>query len=492
MRYERGAGAGALGKCFLPLQPGSRLSSPIANTAGNKRALRTYWFSVAGGIELGLKWQAEVDGLVTGLRFYKGATNTGTHIGNLRTSTGTLLGTVTFSGETTSGWQQIALPTPVAVLANTTYVASYHTTTGHFSVTPNAFVTAVDAPPLHALANAASGGNGVFIESPTSAFPTQSFNASNYWVDVVFDTTTGPDTTPPTVGSVTPLAGATGVGVGANAVATFSERMNPATITASTVELRNASNALVPATVTYTDSTRTATLDPNAPLANSATYTATVKGGAAGVKDLAGNTSSPSNPFTLQTDATQLAHCVNADGMEPAGTHLTDVAKGGEVFALGCWRRRGWQSAHSAMESNMWSVLRHRHLTYGRHRGRAPSESRPQELVDRVHVVRFHDVEQGVLRVRPVPPDELESRNVGVEQRVRPTFIPRTRLGSVNLCDVKEHSASSSKMNAPAVTNRREVTHPSTGTPPTPPTVGSARLPSTPSTGPFGWEFRDP
>jgi len=34
-------------------------------------------------------------------------------------------------------------------------------------------------------------------------------------------------------------------------------------------------------------------------------------------------------------------------------------------------------------------------------------------------------------------------------------------------------------MNAPAVTNRREVTHPSTGTPPAPPTVGSPRLPST-------------
>ena len=155
----------------------------------------------AGGIEVGLKWQAEVDGVVTGLRFYKGATNIGTHIGNLRTSTGTLLGTATFSGETPSGWQQVTFPTPIAISANTTYVASYHTTTGHFAVTQNMFAAAgVDTPPLHALANGVAGGNGVFIESATSAFPTQSFNASNYWVDVVFATAAN---SPPTISDVT-------------------------------------------------------------------------------------------------------------------------------------------------------------------------------------------------------------------------------------------------------------------------------------------------
>ena len=136
-----------------------------------------------------------MDGFVTGLRFYKGPGNTGTHVGNLWTSTGTLLGTVTFTGETASGWQQVALPSPIAVLANTTYVASYHTTTGHFSTTQSLFAAGgVDAPPLHALANGAAGGNGVFIERATSGFPTQSFASTNYWVDVVFNTTTGPDT----------------------------------------------------------------------------------------------------------------------------------------------------------------------------------------------------------------------------------------------------------------------------------------------------------
>src|SRR5262249_44575017 len=41
-----------------------------------------------------------------------------------------------------------------------------------------------DAGPLHALPSG-SGGNGVFAYG-TSVFPTNSFNATNYWVDVVF------------------------------------------------------------------------------------------------------------------------------------------------------------------------------------------------------------------------------------------------------------------------------------------------------------------
>ena len=59
----------------------------------------------------------------------------------------------------------------------------------------------VDAPPLHALADGVAGGNGVFIESGTSAFPTQSFLSSNYWVDVVFNTSVGGNN-PPTISDI--------------------------------------------------------------------------------------------------------------------------------------------------------------------------------------------------------------------------------------------------------------------------------------------------
>ncbi|MDP9491802.1 MAG: Ig-like domain-containing protein, partial [Actinomycetota bacterium] len=98
-----------------------------------------------------------------------------------------------------------------------------------------------------------------------------------------------PDSDPPGIVSVTPASGATEIGVGSSATATFDEAMNAATITSSTFELRNSASALVPATVTFDGLTGVATLTPSAPLAFDSTYTATVKSGAAGVKDLAGN-----------------------------------------------------------------------------------------------------------------------------------------------------------------------------------------------------------
>ncbi len=71
-------------------------------------------------------------------------------------------------------------------------MASYHTTTGHYSIDTNFFSTnGVDNPPLHALASGASGGNGVFRYGANSAFPDQTFNAANYWVDVVFQAGAG-------------------------------------------------------------------------------------------------------------------------------------------------------------------------------------------------------------------------------------------------------------------------------------------------------------
>src|SRR5947209_12311002 len=64
--------------------------------------------------------------------------------------------------------------------------------------------------------------------------------------------------------------------------------MTAGTITVSTVILQTRSTTLAPSTTLYR-STNTATLTPSAPLANLTVYTATVKSGPSGVKDLAGN-----------------------------------------------------------------------------------------------------------------------------------------------------------------------------------------------------------
>jgi hypothetical protein len=137
-------------------------------------------------VELGVRFTSDSPGYITGIRFYKATANTGTHTGNLWSSTGTLMATAVFTGETASGWQQVYFSSPVAVTAGTVYVASYHSNVGHYSVNRNYFATAgVDNAPLHALSNN-SGGNGVFRYGSTSVFPSNSYYATNYWVDVIF------------------------------------------------------------------------------------------------------------------------------------------------------------------------------------------------------------------------------------------------------------------------------------------------------------------
>ncbi|HRF18970.1 MAG TPA: DUF4082 domain-containing protein, partial [Chitinophagaceae bacterium] len=76
-------------------------------------------------IEIGTKFRSTISGYITGIRFYKGFTNTGTHIGSMWTASGTQLATATFTSETASGWQEVRFTNPVAIQPNTTYIASY-------------------------------------------------------------------------------------------------------------------------------------------------------------------------------------------------------------------------------------------------------------------------------------------------------------------------------------------------------------------------------
>jgi Domain of unknown function (DUF4082)/Bacterial Ig-like domain/Bacterial Ig domain len=243
-----------------------------------------------GAVELGVKFRTDVDGFITGLRFYKGAGNTGTHIGNLWTTSGQLLATTTFTAETATGWQQVNFASPVAVTANTVYVASYFAPNGRYAGDNNFFASVgVSNPPVNLLQNGISGGNGVYQYGASSSFPSSTFQSSNYWVDVVFVNSTGPDTTPPTVTTSSPVNGASNVPVNSAVTATFNESIDPATVTAANFELRDSASVLIPASVSYNVGTRTAALAPSALLPGSTTLTATVRGGASGIKDLAGN-----------------------------------------------------------------------------------------------------------------------------------------------------------------------------------------------------------
>ena len=156
-----------------------------------------------------MRFTSDIDGTITALRFYKGAANTGTHVGHLWTANGTLLATATFTGEIGVGLaggrrsRHRSRSPP-----GTEYVASYFSPAGWFAYDGGYFSgSGVDSPPLHAPAAGASAEWRVPLHR--ERLPDDVAWPANYWVDVVFET--GPDTTPPTITSRVPAANATGV-----------------------------------------------------------------------------------------------------------------------------------------------------------------------------------------------------------------------------------------------------------------------------------------
>ena len=217
----------------------------------------------AGPEEFGVKFTSSSAGQITALKFYRSASDTGTDLVDLWSSTGTKLASATFTNTTASGWQTVNLAQPVPISANTTYVASYHTN-GAYVATDNFFTSALTSGQLTAPSSASvSGGNGVYSfggTSSTGIFPTSTWNASNYYADVVFTSSTGGTDRPPvavndsgfttTQNTALNILGSTllandsdpdgdpltitGVSGGVNGTASFNAQNNTATFTPTT------------------------------------------------------------------------------------------------------------------------------------------------------------------------------------------------------------------------------------------------------------------
>ena len=263
-------------------------------------------------ITLGVQFQAASSGYITGVRFYKEADNTGTQIGGLWTASGTLLASGTFTGETASGWQELDFSAPVAVTAGTTYVASYFTSAGHYAGTHNGLASAVTNGPLTALA-----GGGVYAYASSNTFPTSTYLASNYWVDVVYSQSAG--AAPPTVTTVTPSSGATGVAVSVAPTATFSQAVTPSTVSFT---VKDSGGNAVAGAVSFNAADTVATFTPTNSLAGSTTYTATVSG----AQNASGTPMSSPDSWSFTTGAVAVCPCsIWQDGTPTGQADTTDA-----------------------------------------------------------------------------------------------------------------------------------------------------------------------
>jgi methionine-rich copper-binding protein CopC len=281
-------------------------------------------------LTLGLKFTPTVNGYITGLRYWRAASNTGTHTGKLYAADGTVLATLTFV-DGAEGWQQALFSSPVSVTAGTPYYASYYSPAGTYSVTTNFFGTPLSNPPL-----ASVDSGGVFASG--DAFPNQPFGASNYFVDVVFTTTTA--VVAPSVASVTPVAGASGVAVTSPVTVTFSGSLNPSSVS---VTLTGPGGTAVPGTLAV--NAPSATFTPAAALAGNTAYTVTVAASTPGGTAMAPFSSTFTTASSVSVASTTpaanatgaaLASTVGvtfAGSLSPSSVSLTLTPSGGAAVA---------------------------------------------------------------------------------------------------------------------------------------------------------------
>ena len=103
------------------------------------------------------------------------------------TTSGTRLATLTFTNEKASGWVRSNFSTPVPIKAGTTYIASYHTDTGHYYADTHYFDNkGAGYTHVKALKAGVDGPNGVYSYGPANTFPKSNWYSANYWVDVMY------------------------------------------------------------------------------------------------------------------------------------------------------------------------------------------------------------------------------------------------------------------------------------------------------------------
>jgi hypothetical protein len=207
---------------------GSGTAGATTSSLWNSDAQAVNSYNDSEPINLGTTFKSDVDGLVTGVKFYSpaGANAAGTDVGKLWACTnancslaegGTQLAAVTFPADATAGWKTATFSTPVQISANTYYVVTYLSNAGIYHATSNYFLNDRNNAPLHAMKTSVTT-NGSFKSNEGAAFPSNTFNGTNYWVDVAFQQQSNVDTIKSDNSLVITSDGSVSVGSGSGAL----------------------------------------------------------------------------------------------------------------------------------------------------------------------------------------------------------------------------------------------------------------------------------
>ncbi len=306
----------------------------------------------SAAVELGLRFTAQTDGYVTGVRFYKSRANTGTHTGTLWSLNGTELATVTFSNESAEGWQTASFAKPVEARAGDEFVVSYYAPNGHYSAVSQDFAyRGAEANPISAAGGFGVPSAGLFVSG--AGFPTRDWDRANYFVDAVFETGESislsayghsPVDTARSVPTTTPIG------------ATLSKKVDPGSVQ---ITLKDGSNTAVPGSTSYDAATRKAVFTPQAELARGTTYTAQVTAtDTTGNPVSSGGTWSFTTVLATPTDPNDCPCGLYPDAEVPAVPSVNDgrpvtlgtrfsAVEDGQLLGLEFYRSPGETGAHT-------------------------------------------------------------------------------------------------------------------------------------------------
>ena len=137
-----------------------------------------------GGLELGISASTTSEILISAVRFYKVSGSTQSHTANIWNSSGTRIATKAFTSETSVGWQEVVLDSPIAISSGSNFTVSVFSSNYYY---PNQPFSSLTAGPV-------TIANGVYRYGSSSAFPNDVYTpanggiGANYGVDFVFST----------------------------------------------------------------------------------------------------------------------------------------------------------------------------------------------------------------------------------------------------------------------------------------------------------------